>query len=684
MSTSPPNIQTEATHLLSPPGSTSCELPIHHADSTQRNVDHYHHFSYSDWNHRRRLLMGAVTVLVLFVVLPFVGWTVMLNSHIRWHSYKPTSNIKTNITQSVSNSTASTVNTIHSPSSNVPNFEHGSNTIQIHYQSFNPKLDVEQHSNKHSSSSDSHDMGYCQDNALYSAFTLRTAYELPIHALVPFSYNGNTLKFPFSASAITSSDIPMSTSSGDDGIPSTHFWYAVAENSWSILQFQPMLYPPGSSLNRWIHHPILRDSATTMSNYHAIFQFNSIFYIVRKSVRHFLKQSRGLGQDDVSSRNNKSMNEKKEHSHEEKKDKEKQEKKKDQHNHTEQGGSKEDSDQKNKIHSTSHGDGEDVFSYHAIIEEISIHSTSDFYNIQDQCRCEMTFEGPTRYLYFKYFCTIICVFILLIFSLQSGFKGAKGMPGIDGTLYILALCEGNHCSEKKSDDAGNGKLVLMRKKKKSLASSSSSSTINPQPTSQPSSSIITYTTASPTPETTLIPLSNDETTQQNKTTRKEKHKKNDTTSIERMEELLPQIQMHDMMNLAMEHDAECIWETVQIIDIPKTAYFRDYSDMDITNDGKIIISTQKESAVWIGRLKGIDQGIINPNGVSFDKHEMGIILSFPKSDSCYTKYCNIEGIHVLNDYMIMGVSGIMQGHGQQDFRYVSCGYVFFFLHIMEL
>ena len=242
------------------------------------------------------------------------------------------------------------------------------------------------------------------------------------------------------------------------------------------------------------------------------------------------------------------------------------------------------------------------------------------------------------------------------------------MPGIDGAVYVLALCDANHCSEKRKDDAGNGKIVLMRKKKTVLYSPI---TVPHKPTTvQPTASTSTSSLAQSNHSTSsIMPLPTTETIQKDDAhTRKEKKKQSDVSFTTREEELLPQVQ--DMVDLENEHLGECIWETVLIIDVPKTAFFRDYSDMDITNDGKIIISTQEESAVWIGRLKGIDGGIIHPDELHFDKDEKGVILSFPMSDSCYTKYCNIEGIHVLNDHMIIGVSGIMQGRGQQDFRYV--------------
>jgi len=222
-----------------------------------------------------------------------------------------------------------------------------------------------------------------------------------------------------------------------------------------------------------------------------------------------------------------------------------------------------------------------------------------------------------------------------IFIYTSGFKGAVGMTGIDGGIYILALCDGNHCSERKRNDAGNGKIVLMRKRKRTT-------NVFPVPTSSPTT--ITPKILEDYTDNTILSFSH------------------------REDKLLPQVQ--DLIDHERDHYDECIWETMKILDVPKTAYFRDYSDMDITNDGKIIISTQQESAVWVGRLKGIDEGLLDPNIVHFDKDEKGVILSFPKTDSCYTKYCNIEGVKVLNERMIMAVSGMMQGHGLQDFRYV--------------
>lgn len=195
--------------------------------------------------------------------------------------------------------------------------------------------------------------------------------------------------------------------------------------------------------------------------------------------------------------------------------------------------------------------------YHAIIDELLL--GEDDYTVRDQCRCEFEFEGSSK-----------------------GFEGALGFPDVHGELYILGLCEGNHCSEERKADAGNGRMVLMRK---------------------------------------------------------------------RVGEDIP---------------GGCVWETVRIIHIPKSAYFIDYSDIDISDDGRVAISSQENSALWIGKAIGIEHGIISPDSFAFaDESET---LQFPKSSDCHTVYCNIEGIHWINDEMLLGVSDKMKGHGKQDYR----------------
>ena len=193
--------------------------------------------------------------------------------------------------------------------------------------------------------------------------------------------------------------------------------------------------------------------------------------------------------------------------------------------------------------------------YHAIIEELRL--SDDDYTVVNECRCEFEFEGDSK-----------------------GFEGAVGMPDENGVLHIVGLCEGNHCSESRKGDVGNGRVVIMKKR---------------------------------------------------------------------------------------EENGACLWETVRVVAIPKSAEFLDYSAIDITNDGRVAIASQEHSAVWIGRAKGVSEGKIDLSKFDFDA-DSGSVLQFPKDGDCRTMYCNIEGIHFMNDEMLMAVSDKMKGKGKQDFR----------------
>lgn len=121
-----------------------------------------------------------------------------------------------------------------------------------------------------------------------------------------------------------------------------------------------------------------------------------------------------------------------------------------------------------------------------------------------------------------------------------------------------------------------------------------------------------------------------------------------------------------MMKKNASHPEGCIWETVKNISIPKTAHFRDYSDIDVTNDGKIAITSQEDSALWIGQLFGVEDGFIDPENIVFNESAY-LVYDFPKSNECLTVYCNIEGITFINDEMVMAVSDKMKGKGKQSF-----------------
>ncbi|GAX10831.1 hypothetical protein FisN_31Hh038 [Fistulifera solaris] len=110
-----------------------------------------------------------------------------------------------------------------------------------------------------------------------------------------------------------------------------------------------------------------------------------------------------------------------------------------------------------------------------------------------------------------------------------------------------------------------------------------------------------------------------------------------------------------------------VWTTLRIIDVPPSAAFHDYSAISILGD-RVAITSQEESQVWIGRLKGLVEGRLwDIDAIEFDVDE-GTVYDFPKDHECQTIYCNIEGIHWMNEYTLLAVSDKMKGRGKQDFR----------------
>ena len=113
-------------------------------------------------------------------------------------------------------------------------------------------------------------------------------------------------------------------------------------------------------------------------------------------------------------------------------------------------------------------------------------------------------------------------------------------------------------------------------------------------------------------------------------------------------------------------DSSCLWETVKMIDIPKTANFIDYSDIEVTPSGKVAITSQENSAFWLGQMIGIEGGVLDPDKIAFNETSYKV-FDFPKSNQCQTVYCNIEGITFINDEMIMAVSDKMKKKGKQPY-----------------
>ena len=149
-----------------------------------------------------------------------------------------------------------------------------------------------------------------------------------------------------------------------------------------------------------------------------------------------------------------------------------------------------------------------------------------------------------------------------------------------GRLTVIGLCEGNHCSEARKKDKGNGQMVVMQKK---------------------------------------------------------------------------------------ENEKDCVWETIRMINIPRSAYFEDYSDIAMDGNGRVAISSQEESQLWVGQLLGQNEnGEWDIEQMDFDP-SVGQVFDFPKNDKCKTVYCNIEGVHWISNDTIMAVSDKMK-KGKQNTR----------------
>eukprot|EP00892_Ulva_mutabilis_P000209 jgi/Ulvmu1/10189/UM006_0145.1 len=109
----------------------------------------------------------------------------------------------------------------------------------------------------------------------------------------------------------------------------------------------------------------------------------------------------------------------------------------------------------------------------------------------------------------------------------------------------------------------------------------------------------------------------------------------------------------------------CSWGTEKVINVPKTAHFKDYSDLALRMPkngtiARVLITSQEDAAVWAGLL-------------DLDKFEFvgdGVVLHFPRSAAdCQMVYCNIEGVQFIDDLRIMTVSD--KAKKNQDWRCVD-------------
>jgi len=78
--------------------------------------------------------------------------------------------------------------------------------------------------------------------------------------------------------------------------------------------------------------------------------------------------------------------------------------------------------------------------YRAVIQHIPNPNLDDDFTVVDECSTEKEFEGDSK-----------------------GLEGAVVIRDLDDEVVIIGLCEGNHCSESRKDDRGNGRLAAMRR-----------------------------------------------------------------------------------------------------------------------------------------------------------------------------------------------------------------------------
>jgi hypothetical protein len=115
----------------------------------------------------------------------------------------------------------------------------------------------------------------------------------------------------------------------------------------------------------------------------------------------------------------------------------------------------------------------------------------------------------------------------------------------------------------------------------------------------------------------------------------------------------------------------CFWSTIKMINIPKTANFQDYSAIDICPKGRVAITSQEESKVWIGQMIGLlENGLYDLTALDLVDAKNGhpTVYDFPRNSNCDVVYCNIEGISWLNDQTLISVSDRMKTGGKQPFQ----------------
>ena len=89
-------------------------------------------------------------------------------------------------------------------------------------------------------------------------------------------------------------------------------------------------------------------------------------------------------------------------------------------------------------------------------------------------------------------------------------------------------------------------------------------------------------------------------------------------------------------------ETDCSWDAIATISLPSDASFQDYSAISVSEEGRVAVTSQEDSALWTGYLTLDKDGFFDPEIAEFKTDK---IFNFPSDDECRMIYCNIEGIH---------------------------------------
>lgn len=80
---------------------------------------------------------------------------------------------------------------------------------------------------------------------------------------------------------------------------------------------------------------------------------------------------------------------------------------------------------------------------------------------------------------------------------------------------------------------------------------------------------------------------------------------------------------------------------------------------------KIAVASQENGALWVSTITPKKSESDHDALFEFDE---GKIYDFPTNNRCEVVYCNIEGIHFIDERTIVAVSDAMKSRGRQHFR----------------